>query len=400
MAKPDTQAKDQVALTRPGRFLVRMSVFLIFVLIVVGLLRAPIIDAFLANPVLNALIGAALITGIVYIYRQVSLIGSEVRWMENFAAAPDAKSKKSAPPANLLAPMAAMMREGHEPRTLSAVSTRSILDSVAARLDEARDISRYMIGLLVFLGLLGTFWGLLQTISAVGDTINSLSVGTGDAAQMFDDLKAGLAAPLEGMGTAFSSSLFGLAGSLVLGFLDLQAGSAQNRFFNELEEWLSARTTLSAGSTTVTVEGDSAGVAPSSYLSALLEQTADNINELQRTLGRTEERRADADRTLAVLAEKIALLTDRLESERSSGDAPLYDIKTLLERILAQGQSGGGGLDDTARRHLVNIDTQMGRLTEELAQGRADALADLRGDIKLLTRTVAQMADGSRGPEG
>jgi len=391
MAKAEKTSKPTVPLTRPGRFLGRMTIFLVFVLIIVGLLRAPIFEAFLANPILNALIGAALLTGIVYIYGQVSLIGAEVRWMEAFTSAGTSKNRK---PANLLAPMAAMMGDGQELQSLSALSTRSILDSVAARLDEARDISRYMIGLLIFLGLLGTFWGLLQTISAVGETINSLSVGSGDVAQMFDELKAGLAAPLAGMGTAFSSSLFGLAGSLVLGFLDLQAGSAQNRFFNELEEWLSARTTLSAGSK-VSFDGDGGPVAPSSYLSALLEQTAENINDLQRTLARTEERRADADRTLASLAEKIALLTDRLESERTNSDAPLYDIKTLLERILAQSQTGGG-MDDTARRHLTNIDTHLGRLNEEMAQGRLDALADLRGDIKLLTRTVAGLADAPK----
>lgn len=396
MAKSDkaTAEPQQVTLTRPGRFLGRMTVFLLFGLVIVGLLREPIFEAFLANPVLNALIGAALLTGIVYIYGQVSLIGKEVRWMEAFTQAGKSDGKKRhTPPANLLAPMAAMMGEGGEPQTLSALSTRSILDSVAARLDEARDISRYMIGLLIFLGLLGTFWGLLQTISAVGETINSLSVGTGDVAQMFDELKAGLAAPLAGMGTAFSSSLFGLAGSLVLGFLDLQAGGAQNRFFNELEEWLSARTRLSTGGGSI--ESDGASVAPSSYLSALLEQTADNLNDLQRTLARTEERRADADRTLASLAEKIALLTDRLESERSTTDAPLYDIKTLLERMLAQGQAGGG-MDDAARRHLTNIDTHLNRLAEDMAQGRLDALADIRGDIKLLTRTVAGLADAPK----
>ncbi len=352
-----------VALTKPRRFIVRMVLFLILVALVLAALIAPIMDAFAANPALNGLIAGAFVAGLIYVFRQVSMLGREVRWMEAYtkdeAGAVGATTKIQPV---LLAPMAHMLRDqktgalhGH----LSAVSTRSILDSVAARLDEARDISRYLTGLLIFLGLLGTFWGLLGTIGAVGDTISTLQVGSGDVASIFEDLKAGLAAPLDGMGTAFSSSLFGLAGSLVLGFLDLQAGGAQNRFYNELEDWLAARTRLSSGGGAAI--GDAEGASVPAYVAALLEQTAESLDALQRTLARSEERRIEADRVMGKLGEQIAGMAD---------------------------QSG----DDQSRKHLAAIDAHLTRLIEQDAQGRNDAVADIRADIKLLTRTIAQTA--------
>ena len=193
-----------------------------------------------------------------------------------------------------------MLADRHGRMTLSAVSLRSVLDGIGSRLDESRDLSRYMIGLLIFLGLLGTFWGLLQTVTSVGGVIGDLSVANQDMLGVFDNLKGGLEAPLEGMGTAFSSSLFGLAGSLVLGFLDLQASQAQNRFYNEAEEWLSSYTRLSGG--TLGLDGDQSVPA---YVSALLEKTADSLEELQRTLARGEEQRASSSANLLSLTERL-----------------------------------------------------------------------------------------------
>jgi hypothetical protein len=169
-------------------------------------------------------------------------IGPEVRWMNNFRRADPGLALP--PPPRLLGPMATMLGDRKGRMQLNALSMRSILDSLGARLDEQREISRYMIGLLIFLGLLGTFWGLLITVTSVSTIIQGLDINSSDAATVFANLKAGLEGPMRGMGTSFSSSLFGLAGSLVLGFLDLQAGQAQNRFYGELEDWLSTVTNL------------------------------------------------------------------------------------------------------------------------------------------------------------
>lgn len=230
-------------LATPRIFLVRMLVFLILCGLVGVVLYKQILVAFMANPGLNALICAVLLIGIILAFRQVIRLYPEVSWVNSFRIADPGLALDRRPV--LLAPMAAILGGERTGRmSITQQTMRHLLDSIATRLDEARDISRYMTGLLVFLGLLGTFWGLLGTIAAVGQVIDGLEVGSGDFAGVFAELKRGLQAPLGGMGTAFSSSLFGLGGSLVLGFLDLQAGHAQNRFFNGLEEWLSGVTQL------------------------------------------------------------------------------------------------------------------------------------------------------------
>jgi len=237
-----TATTDSHKLSSPQTFLWRMIVFLIIVGFIAAILYPQVHSAFMSNPGLNGLILGVLLIGIAFVFRMVVRLFPEVNWVNSFRVA-DPGLEVSRPPV-LLAPMAMMLRDRIGRMMLSAPAMRSILDSIAMRLDEARDISRYLIGLLVFLGLLGTFWGLLETVTSVGRTIASLDAGTTDTGVIFEDLKAGLQAPLAGMGTAFSSSLFGLAGSLVLGFLDLQASQAQNRFYNDLEDWLSTVTDL------------------------------------------------------------------------------------------------------------------------------------------------------------
>ncbi len=226
-------------LTPPRVYLLRMAVFLILVGFVVLILYRQIGTAFMANPALNGLIGGVMLIGIVLAIRQVVRLFREVRWVNGLRKREG--DLNVADPPILLAPVAAVLGERVGHSSISTVTMRSLLDSVGMRLDEARDISRYLTGLLVFLGLLGTFWGLLETVGSVGKVIQSMGGGSGDVNGLFDELKTGLAAPLAGMSISFSSSLFGLSGSLVLGFLDLQSGQAQNRFFNEFEEWLSVR---------------------------------------------------------------------------------------------------------------------------------------------------------------
>lgn len=378
---------DGFALTRPQRFLTRMVLFLVAVALVCALLIQPLARAFLANPVLNGLIVAVLVVGIGFTFRQVFTLRRAVDWTEAYRGG--AADVAASPPA-LLAPMVTLLRERRGRVTLSALSARSILDSIGARLDETRDISRYLIGLLIFLGLLGTFWGLLDTVSAVADTIRDLRIeGGADAAQMFAALKQGLEAPLSGMGTAFSSSLLGLSGSLVLGFLDLQAGQAQNRFFNDIEEWFSGFTRLSSGS--LPVEGDQPVPA---YVTALLEQTADSLENLQRVIARSEENRLANNQSILSLSERLAFLVDQMRAEQelmmrlAEGQR---ELRPVLDRLASSLEDQRSGLDEASRNHLRNLDVYVLRLLEETTEGRAQLLQDLRAEIKVLARTIAAL---------
>jgi hypothetical protein len=327
-------------MTRPNVYLVRMLLFLAVVVGVAALLAPKLLAAFANNPPLNGLIGAVLAAGVAWNLHQVLRLNPEVRWIEAFRIAPD-RAAAVAQPA-LLAPMASMLvarTDGREGRrlTLSAAITRGMLDSLASRLDESRELSRYTTGLLIFLGLLGTFWGLLLTVGSVSDVIGGLSVGSGDINAMFEQLKSGLARPLHGMGTAFSSSMFGLSGALVLGFLDLTAGQAQNRFFNELEEWLAGLTRVSGGAL-----GDGEAAIPI-YVQALLEQTAENLEELQRIIARGEEGRVAANQALATLTERMTTVADalqRLGGEMSASQAQLgADLRQEM-RLVARTIAG------------------------------------------------------------
>lgn len=232
-------------LNSPGPFLRGMLVFLVLVGFLVAIISQQLVSAFWTNPLLNGLIIGVLLIGILRAFGQVVRLYPEIRWVNAFRIADPGLTTAHEP--QLLAPMAAMLRDRRGQLSLSTSSMRSIMDSIGGRLDEARDTGRYLVGLLVFLGLLGTFWGLLDTIQSVGKAINSLDGKQSESVLVFEELKNGLAAPLRGMGTAFSASLLGLAGSLVLGFLDLQASHAHNRFYNELEEWLSGITELTPG---------------------------------------------------------------------------------------------------------------------------------------------------------
>ncbi len=279
-----TDFLDGAVLDKPRIYLLRMIVFLLLAAIVAAVLFPQIKTAFMANPGLNGLILFTLFLGILYTFRMVIRLFPEVNWVNHFRIADPSLDVPYTP--RLLAPMATLLRDRRGTTVLTPMSLRSLLDSLASRLDEARDISRYLIGLLVFLGLLGTFWGLLQTISSVGEVIRNLDVTAGQSATVFEELKSGLQAPLEGMGTSFSSSLFGLAGSLILGFLDLQAAQAQNRFYNDLEDWLSSITDIEAG--------EGSGFAMPQYLRMDLSELQDGIERINETLLKAIEEPAAA----------------------------------------------------------------------------------------------------------
>lgn len=236
----DMGTYDPYRLSSPRIVIISMVIFLIIIAFLAAILMRQIQSFFTTNPGLNGLILGVLLVGILLAFGQVLRLLPEIRWVNSFRAGDRAQQTRRP---TLLAPMHALIGR-RQSMALSTSSMRSILDSIATRLDESRDISRYLIGLLVFLGLLGTFWGLLETVGSIGKTIQSLDPNSTNTGDILDSLKTGLQAPLHGMGTAFSSSLFGLSGSLVLGFLDLQAGRAQNRFYTELENWLSSVTDL------------------------------------------------------------------------------------------------------------------------------------------------------------
>jgi hypothetical protein len=375
-------------MSRPRRYLFRMILFLATVLGVCGMLFQPLRDAFLSNGPLNGLILGVLILGIIYNFRQVLMLGPEVAWIEGFRQTDRTALSQNVEP-RLLAPMATMMGEHSDRISLSTLSMRSLLDGIYSRLDESKDISRYTIGLLIFLGLLGTFWGLLGTVSSIGNVISSLSVADGDASKVFGALKSGLQAPLDGMGTAFSSSLFGLAGSLVLGFLDLQAGQAQNRFYNDLEEWLSSLTRLSTGA----LSGDGDHSVPA-YVQALLEQTAESLDNLQRTLTRGEESRTLSNVQLVELSEKLGTLTDHMRTEQALMKN-LAESQVEMRSVLTKFGEGdkAGGLDEGSRIHIRNLDLYLARLLEEMHSGREELNQLVRREVRLLARTIAAKSE-------
>jgi hypothetical protein len=313
---------EPVKLSSPRIFLVRMLVFLVLCALLTVVLYKQIITAFFANPGLNTLIGVVLLIGIILSFRQVIRLYPEVAWVNNFRIADPGLAIDRRP--TLLAPMAAILGGERSGRmTISQQTMRHLLDSIATRLDEARDISRYMTGLLVFLGLLGTFWGLIETVGSVGKVIDGLKVG-GDAGALFDTLKEGLAAPLGGMGISFSSSLFGLAGSLILGFLDLQSSQAQNRFYTDLEDWLAS-----------TVRGYSGEASAGGELQAAVERLRLTLEDGGASSGTTA--------AMANLAEAIQGLVTHMRTEQqmirewADGQGEQNrEIKKLLERLARQ----------------------------------------------------------------
>jgi membrane associated rhomboid family serine protease len=322
---------DPFKVSSPRIFLFRMLVFLALVGLVVFVLQREVQTAFMANPGLNGVIVAVGLIGIVLSFRQVIRLFREARWVNTFRLA-DPGITVQRPPI-LLAPMATMLGARSGQMAISTVTMRSLLDSLATRLDEGRELARYLTGLLVFLGLLGTFWGLIETVTSVGRVINSLS-NQGELGTIFEDMKRGLAEPLGGMGIAFSSSLFGLAGSLVLGFLDLQASQAQNRFYTEVEDWLSSTVQDMAVISPVSGDGGSPQVS---------------VADLQRAFDRLREAMGDgssnqrASAAMANLAEGIQGLVTHMRSEQQvvrdwmqAQSADQKELRRLLEQVLRE----------------------------------------------------------------
>lgn len=380
--KPDREAAPRFS--QP----VRQVFFMVTVLglVVAGLVLAlpRVLPVFLSNPYLNGFIVLVFVIGVLATFWQVvTLIGS-VRWIENFVSENDAGAE--AP--RILAPLAALMRTRGKRMQISATSSRSILDSVAQRIDEAREITRYIVSLLIFLGLLGTFYGLATTVPALVDTIRSLTPAPGETGgQIFERLQKGLQAQLGGMGTAFASSLLGLAGSLVVGLLELFAGHGQNRFYRELEEWLSSITRLGyAGS------GEGEGSGDQQLLVAVVDHMSEQMEHLQQMFAQSDESRAVVDDKLATLADSIERMTEMLERQ-SAPTTALTRLAEGQERLIDALETrnkgdGDSGIDAESRMRLRSIDVQMLRILEEMSAGRQESMAELRTDLAQLTRAL------------
>jgi len=341
-----------------------------------------VLPVFMANPYLNGFILFVFAIGVLACFWQVIQLISSVRWIERYVRA--GQETRAAP--QLLAPLAALMRQRGRTMQISASSQRSILDSVATRIDEAREITRYIVSLLIFLGLLGTFYGLATTVPALVDTIRSLSPQEGESgADVFGRLQRGLESQLGGMGVAFASSLLGLAGSLVVGLLELFAGHGQNRFYRELEEWLSSITRL--GLATGDVEEGNA--TDQQLMVAVVDSMAEQMGTMQQMFAASDTARAALDDKIGALAETMQRITQRLEAEDPAARG-LERLAESQERLVAALENGGmgGGIDAESRMRLRSIDVQMLRILEELAAGRQESLSELRVEIAALSQAL------------
>jgi hypothetical protein len=372
-------------MSSPLPYLIRMLLFMAAVVALAWVLHHDLLRVFMNTPTLDGVILGVLVIGIFFVMRQVLSLWPEVSWLRRFQ-----HREEGAPPPDpysidLLAPLAMMLGERRADLRLSPTATRALLDGIATRLDERRELTRYLIGLLIFLGLLGTFWGLLETIGAVADAIAGLEVATSDAVQMFAHLKASIEGPMKGMSTAFGASLFGLSGSLVLGFLELQASQAQGRFHTELEEWLAGATRLSGG---VHVEGEQGVPA---YIEALLERTADGLDDLTRTMRRAEEGREAAVSANATLVERLSALAEAMRGQQAllaRMAEQSIELRSAIERM-ADRATGGDREEAMALQRL--IEAHLGRLVEETGRSRTVLADELRGEFRLLARTIASM---------
>ncbi|MEO1612070.1 MAG: biopolymer transporter ExbB [Pseudomonadota bacterium] len=359
--------------SQPVRQFTAMLIALAAVGTAAWFLYQPIRTVFFANIGLNGLIGGVFVIGLISCFWQVFALLRSVSWIEGFAI--DRPGHEFVEPPRLLKSLSSLLRDQRARRALTATSTRSILDSVAMRIDESRDITRYIINLLIFLGLLGTFWGLSLTVPEVVNTIRSLQPND-DGSVNFDQLMTGLESQLEGMGTAFASSLLGLAGSLVVGLLELFASRAQNQFFREMEDWLATITRIS-------VTGDSADGDQVSAAAALMEQNSAQIAELTGLVAEMFAKSEEQER--------------KRQIDPGEGARQVEALNRIAERLeTIQGGNnggGGGGFDQETQDRIRNIDRQLLRMAEEVAAGRQDAVGELRAEISGLTRVLAQVAE-------
>lgn len=388
MDQPDREVEPQFS--QPVRQITLMVVVLVLVGCLAFLALPRVLPVFEANPYLNGFIVFVFFIGVVACFYQVTQLIGSVRWIESFAADRPGEEQVTAP--QLLAPLATLLRQrGVKRLKIASGSARSILDSVAQRIDEEREITRYIVNMLIFLGLLGTFYGLATTVPAVVDTIRSLAPQDGEGGvEVFNRLMTGLEAQLGGMGVAFASSLLGLAGSLVVGLLELFASHGQNRFYRELEEWMSTITRVGFAG------GEGEGSSDAGVMQGVVDQMGEQMESLQLMFTQSDVSRSLVDEKLGILAHSVERLTDRLEQDRQTGaDAALMRVaegqERLIARLEAQTEQSGAGLDAESRMRLRSIDVQMLRILEEISAGRQETTSELRADLTTLSRKMSQV---------
>ena len=389
MAQADNEAQPHF--TQPVRQIVLMLTVIGLTTFGAVVALPQVLPVFEANPQLNSFIFLVFMIGVVACFWQVfQLIGSVI-WLKRFAS--DTSEVNSKAP-QLLAPLASLLRTRGARMQINTSSTRSILDSVATRIDEAREITRYIVNTLIFLGLLGTFYGLATTVPALVDTIRSLAPKDGEASvAVFGRLMTGLESQLSGMGVAFASSLLGLAGSLVVGILELFAGHGQNRFYRELEEWLSS----------ITRVGFSSGEDASSEQAAMtrvLDHMAEQMEAMQQMFIQSDVSRSMVDERLGQLSDSIERMTYQMQHGDAENSA-LERVAAGQERLIAylESQGGGeGGMDAESRMRLRSIDVQMLHILEEISAGRQESMTELRTDISALAQALSQPRGQERIP--
>ena len=359
---------------------------LLFMLIVLGLVGAgfylglqQITDIYQSNPYLNGVILGVFVLGVLSCFNQVFLLMNSVRWIERFTRETGGHSYSAVP--SLLAPLATLLRSRGARSQVSSSSGRSILDSVAQRIDEDREITRYIGNVLIFLGLLGTFYGLATTVPALVETIRSLNPGVGESgADIFARLQSGLEAQLGGMGTAFSSSLLGLAGSLIVGLLELFAGHGQNRFYRELEEWLSTITRIG-------VDGEEGASTDIGAMAAFVDQLGEVMDTMHMMMGQSESDRSENDKRFGSLAMAMEQMAQNSTANANTEllERVVVGQEALIRKLEANGMEG---IDAESRMRLRSIDVQLLRILEEMSVGRQESIGELRADILSLTNAI------------
>jgi len=392
MGHPDREAEPYF--TQPVRQIMTMLIVLGLVGLGAYVAFPKVAPVFLANPYLNGFILFVFVIGVFACFWQVAQLVSSVSWIEGFAAQRLGHEMTKAP--RLLASLAGLLRSRGSRVQISSSSSASILDSVATRIDEARDITRYIVNLLIFLGLLGTFYGLATTVPALVETIKSLAPQNNEGGiEVFGRLMSGLEAQLGGMGTAFASSLLGLAGSLVVGLLELFAGHGQNRFYRELEEWLSTITRV--GFSTGETEG---GSGEHGQVAVVLDEMSRQMEAMQEMFGQSDASRASLDEQLGNLVKSVEKMTETAGKGQSETEAVVKALgqvaegqASLINTIEASLEEGGGAnVDAESRMRLRSIDVQLLRILEEISAGRQESTAELRGELVQLTRTIRELS--------
>ena len=392
-----TEAQD---FGQPVQQIVLMLLSLVLVFVGAYLMFPSVAPIFLSSPYLNGVILTVFIFGVLCCFWQVFVVFAAVNWVENFAL--DRPGHEFVNPPKILVPLASLLKGRKTKTILTSSSLNSILDSVATRLNEARDLTRYVINLLIFLGLLGTFYGLAITVPEVVNTIKSLVPKEGQTAiEVFDNLMEGLEGQLGGMGTAFASSLLGLAGSLVVGLLELFAGHGQNRFYMQLEEWLSSFTSIGFFG-----DGDTSGSnGNNGNFGPLIAQLGQQVSSLSEIVERSEKYRSKTDEQINNLSDSIKALIKSKVSVSSSNNGPGSFDKSSIDKLISSqndlntlikgqfGESSSKDLESVTR--LRNIEVQISKLVDELINSRQDALADLRSDLSELSRAIIELARGN-----